>query len=257
MFFQIAMKRNSKSLFIAGISCLVVALVVLLACREPEPLHFGCDGDSITSGDQWSGTLVADLGCATHHNVGVGSATWAAHDDTQEYTSATFLGISSGWLPTTDSLELRKRHNNCSPVHIQQFIAEVDKGLFPAPDLFGFAMGTNDTDLDAMVAGAEYSIGAIRERFPKCKVFVCTPIQTGDPAHNAVNRQKIERLQTVCDHFHVPLIDCYNGVGIREEDEHPSAPGKYLRDGLHPDKPGQELMGHFIAAEVKRIFKLK
>lgn len=249
-----------RRFFHPSLACFFVGAYViflLIACSESEPLNFGCDGDSITSGDQWSATFVADLGCATHHNVGVGTATWASHDDTQEYGSADFLGISWGWLPTTDSIELRKRHNNCAPVHIQKFIAEVDAGEYPAPDLFGFAMGTNDTDLDAMVEGAVYSIKAIKKRFPKCKVFVCTPIQTGNPEHNAINRKKIERLQNVCSQFKVPLIDCYNGVGIREEDERPFAPGKYLRDGLHPDKPGQELMGHYIAAEVKRIFKLK
>lgn len=230
--------------------------VMLVACND-RPLNFGCDGDSITSGDQWSATVVEDLGCASHHNVGVGTATWGAYDDTQEYGSETFIGISAGWLPTTDSLEIRKRHNNCAPVHIQKFIAEVDAGQYPAPDLFGFAMGTNDNNLDAMVAGAEYSIGAIKTRFPKCKVFVCTPIQTGSAGHNAFNRRKIELLKDVCDRLDVPLIDCYNGVGIREEDENPHGRGKYLRDGLHPDKPGQELMGHYIASEVKRIFKIK
>lgn len=240
-----------------SLSILSLLLTVLLLSCSQRPLNFGCDGDSITSGDQWSATLVADLGCATHHNVGVGSATWAAYDDTQEYGSATFLGISGGWLPTTDSIEMRKRHNNCAPVHIQKFIAEVDAGEYPAPDLFGFAMGTNDNNLDGMVKAAEWSINAIKERFPRCKVFVCTPIQTGSAGHNAFNRKKIELLKEVCERQGVPLIDCYNGSGIREEDEKPSGRGKYLRDGLHPDKPGQELMGHYIASEVRRIFKIK
>ena len=40
-------------------------------------LNFGCDGNSITAGEQWSKTVVDKLGFATHHNVAVGSATWA------------------------------------------------------------------------------------------------------------------------------------------------------------------------------------
>ena len=38
-------------------------------------MHFGCDGNSITAGNQWSKTVVDLLGFATHHNVAVGSST--------------------------------------------------------------------------------------------------------------------------------------------------------------------------------------
>ena len=96
-------------------------------------LNFGCDGNSITAGQQWSETVVQQLGFATHHNVAVGSATWACHADTQDYGSTGFAGISGGWLPTEDAAELQKRHNNCSKVHVQKFIAEVEAGQFPAP----------------------------------------------------------------------------------------------------------------------------
>ena len=40
-------------------------------------MHFGCDGNSITAGNQWSKTVADLLGFATHHNVAVGSSTWA------------------------------------------------------------------------------------------------------------------------------------------------------------------------------------
>ena len=65
-------------------------------------LNFGCDGNSITAGAQWSKTVVDLLGFVTHHNVAVGSATWACHSDTQEYDSVSFAGISNGWQPTED-----------------------------------------------------------------------------------------------------------------------------------------------------------
>ena len=52
-------------------------------------LNFGCDGNSITAGEQWSKTVVDKLGFATHHNVAVGSATWACHPDTQDYGTTT------------------------------------------------------------------------------------------------------------------------------------------------------------------------
>ena len=67
-------------------------------------MHFGCDGNSITAGNQWSKTVVDILGFATHHNVAVGSAKWACYIDTQEYGSTVFTGISGGWEPTDDEV---------------------------------------------------------------------------------------------------------------------------------------------------------
>lgn len=96
-------------------------------------LNFGCDGNSITAGEQWSKTVVDKLGFATHHNVAVGSATWACHPDTQDYGSEAFAGISGGWQATEDKHELQMRHNNVSKVHIQKFIAEVKVALTLRP----------------------------------------------------------------------------------------------------------------------------
>lgn len=230
-------------------------------------LNFGCDGDSITSGDQWSGTTVDILGFATHHNVAVGSSTWACHPDTQDYGSEGFDGISGGWLPTDDAAELQKRHNNTSKVHVQKFIAEVDAGTYPEPDVFVFAMGTNDSklgtaeealkgksldevDVTTMAGGARWAIQTIIERFPNCRVFVCTPIQTSTPGHNAMNTKKIEILKEICRSLSVQVIGCYSECGISEklEDGHGH---RYLRDGLHPDKEGQKLMGRYIANEIR------
>ena len=258
------------------ISAIISALLLLAAFPKSSPaqvfpdfskLNFGCDGDSITSGDQWSATTVSLLGFATHHNVAVGSSTWACHPDTQDYGTDNFAGISGGWQPTDDAAEMQKRHNNTSKVHIQKFIAEVDAGLYPEPDIFVFAMGTNDSrlgsaeealkgksldevDATTMAGGARWAIQTIIERFPHCQVFVCTPIQTSNPEHNIRNSAKIEILREICRSLSVRLIDCYGECGISEklEDGHGH---RYLRDGLHPGKEGQELMGRYIAKEIR------
>ena len=52
--------------------------------------------------------------------------------------------ISDGWEETDDINELQKRANNCAVVHTQRFIEEVKSGKYPVPDIFAFAMGTND-----------------------------------------------------------------------------------------------------------------
>ena len=233
-------------------------------------MNFGCDGNSITSGRQWSATVVEVLGFKTHHNVAVGSATWACYSDTQDYGSEGFAGISDGWMPTTDATELQKRHNNTSKVHIQQFIAQVDEGLFPEPAVFVFSMGTNDNNLGSaaealkgksldqvdvctMAGGARWAIQRIIERFPKCRVFVCTPIQTSDVNHNEQNKKKIEILQEICNSLSVQMIDCYGESGITEKLE-TGRGNRYLRDGLHPAQEGQKLMGRYIAKEIRNNY---
>ena len=199
--------------------CVVLWIGIALQAQSLYPdfskMNFGCDGNSITAGEQWSKTVVDLLGFATHHNVAVGSATWACHSDTQDYGSAGFAGISGGWRPTEDSHELQMRHNNVSKVHIQKFIAEVENGQYPVPDVFVFSMGTNDknlgsaeeslkgktlaeVDVTTMAGGARWAIQTILEHYPKCRVFVCTPIQTGDVIRNERNLEKIAILREIC-----------------------------------------------------------
>ena len=163
------------------------------------------------------------------------------------------------------------RHNNVAKVHIQKFIAEVESGAYPVPDVFVFSMGTNDTnlgsaeealkgktldevDVTTMAGGARWAIQTILETYPKCRVFVCTPIQTGDVAHNEQNLKKIAILRELCQALSVQLIDCYGESSICEKFEQPSSRSKYLRDGLHPDVEGQVLMGRYIAKEIRNNY---
>ncbi|MCQ2110829.1 MAG: SGNH/GDSL hydrolase family protein [Bacteroidaceae bacterium] len=260
------MKRNLTFLLMLAASLALSAQIF----PDFSRMNFGCDGNSITSGNQWSATVVRQLGFATHHNVAVGSATWACHPDTQDYGSEGFAGISGGWQPTTDAAELQMRHNNTSKVHVQKFIAEVESGKFPAPDVFVFSMGTNDgnlgsaeealkgkslddVDVTTMAGGARWAIQTIIEHFPDCRVFVCTPIQTSDPRHNEQNLRKIAILKEICQALSVQVIDCYSESGITEKLEDGNG-HRYLRDGLHPDTAGQQLMGRYIAKEIRNNY---
>lgn len=259
-----------KHIFVSALCLLLSMSASAQLFPDFSKMHFGCDGNSITSGDQWSATLVRQLGFATHHNVAVGSATWACHADTQDYGSDGFAGISDGWQPTQDAHELQMRHNNTSKVHIQQFIAEVEEGRYPEPDVFVFSMGTNDSnlgsaeealkgksldevDVTTMAGGARWAIQTIIEHYPNCRVFVCTPIQTANPDHNTFNREKIEILRTICQSLSVQMIDCYGECGITEKMENGHGE-RYLRDGLHPAGEGQSLMGRYIAKEIRNNY---
>lgn len=238
-------------------------------------LNFGVDGDSITAGNQWSYYVTQYLGFANHHNVGVGSATWACKKQTlgdvtyqtQEYDAEDFAGISLGWENTTDPVEIQKRCNNCAKVHVQKFIDEVTKGTYPEPDVFAFAMGTNDSDKTAAdgaiatgtnypsgdmlftLAGAmKWCIQKIHETYPNCKIFILLPIQRY-AGGNEDNLQKIEIMKNIAKAFSVEVIDMYSNCGISSMLE--TGTGPYLRDGLHPNTAGQKLMGKYAASQIR------
>ena len=65
-----------------------------------------------------------------------------------------------------------------------------------------------------MAGGARWAIQTILEHYPKCRVFVCTPIQTGDVIRNERNLEKIAILREICRALSVQLIDCYSNSGI-------------------------------------------
>lgn len=245
-------------------------------------LNFGIDGDSITAGEQWSWHVYKNLGLASHHNVAVGSSVWykrtitcsAGSVTTQDYDDPNFAGISDGWEPTEDLNELQKRANNCAVVHIQRFISEVKNGEAPIPDIFAFAMGTNDDisclgDAETALMGKSldkneninlfteagamrWCIQRIMEEYPLARVFVLTPIQTATPQHNAKIEKQISAVMLkIAGQMGAQVIDCFHNCGICEKFEVIGGTGKYLRDGLHPDVPGQTLEGAYATKEIR------
>ncbi len=249
-----------------------------------ENLNLGIDGDSITAGDQWSFHVYKNLGMKSHSNVAVGSAVWYKRTQeiagrtltTQDYGSEGFAGISGGWEPTDDPAEIQMRLNNCAVVHIQRFLSEVKGGSFPVPDIFAFAMGTNDLeecigtpekalagkelsgndniDLFTEAGAARWCIQTIQENFPDCRIFVLTPIQSATPEHNRKIEKTIECLSRICRGLSVQLIDAYAGSGICEKFEVIGGKGRYLRDGLHPELNGQALEGAFATKEIRNNY---
>lgn len=244
-------------------------------------LNFGVDGDSITAGQQWSWHVFSKLGMATHHNVAVGSSVWYKRAiecnglsvTTQDYTDDNFAGISDGWEPTDDVEELQKRANNCAVVHVQKFIEEVKNGEYPVPDVFAFAMGTNDDinmlgDVDKALTGKKldgnenidlfteagamrWCIQRIMEEYPEARVFVLTPLQTATPEHNKKIETQIETVFVkVAGAMSAQIVDCYHESGICEKFEIIGGEGRYLRDGLHPKENGQALEGAYAAKEI-------
>lgn len=246
-------------------------------------INFGVDGDSITAWDQWSRFVFDKLGMASRHNVAVGSAVWykrilTSTDGktvtTQNYWDEDFAGISDGWEPTDDLVELQKRANNCAVVHIQRYILDIKNGVAPKPDIFAFAMGTNDdinhlgnaetalqgktlenVDLFCEAGAMRWCLQRIMEEFPDARVFVLTPLQTANPEHNRKTEIQMETvMKKIAGAMGAQVIDCYNNCGICEKFEVIGGEGRYLADGLHPKINGQNLQGAYVAKEIRNNY---
>ena len=181
-------------------------------------LNFGVDGDSITAGEQWSYHVYKELGMASHHNVAVGSSVWYKRTIAYSGGSVTTQGLYFSrfcWHQrrlaeeTDDPVELQKRANNCGVVHTQRFIEEVKSGKAPVPDVFAFAMGTNDAedclgcpdkalegktlegnesvDLFTEAGAARWCIQRIMEEFPLSAVCSCSHLSR--PQHPSITKR--------------------------------------------------------------------
>lgn len=239
-------------------------------------VNFGVDGDSISAGNQWSAYVTNKLGYNTHHNVSVGSSQW--HDEVvtyngvdyypQVYGSEGWLGMSAGYGEITSAEEAQKRANNSAKNHVLKFIDEVDQGLYPAPDLFVFALGTNDgvthlgtvadafaseslpavtdTILRTTTGAMRWCIQKMKITYPACKIYWATPIQSTVDARQNGNITKIPVMTEVANKLSVMIIDQWNNSGISGFLEKSNS--YYLRDGIHPNAHGVEAMGQYAVS---------
>ena len=260
-------------------------------------LNYGIDGDSITEGNQWGYYMLQALG-GNMLNVGVGSACWSYKQKyniagnvlltPQNYTDSDFAGFGGASNLTTDE-NIQKWVNNNACTHIEKFIYEVERGIFSTPDVFIFAMGTNndtgngntdgtvdeamnpesieeDVFVDSngkslkytMCGAMRWCIQKIKTLYPNCKVFISLPIQRAQYSVNSTYLYpKSLLIKEMAVQMGCQIIDQYNGCGITAAIENDATPfGPYLRDGLHPNVEGQKLMGAFAAQVVKtKYFK--
>ena len=285
--------KLDNKVYISDSSLSQLLIETILSNSNSLPsINIGVDGDSVTEGNQWS-YYAAQILEANQYNVAVGSACWSykqyyALDGVtilrpQHYTDSDFAGFGGASDLTTD-INRQKWVNNNACTHIEKFVANVANGTYPTPDVFVFAMGTNqdtgngnsdgsvdeamqatsisDTDfvnaqgknLKYTMCGAmRWCIETIKRNYPNCKVFVSLPIQR---ASYITNRdylfQKVQLIKDMAIQMGCQIIDQYKGCGITSAIENDESPyGPYLRDGLHPNTNGQKLMGSFAASQIK------
>lgn len=247
-------------------------------------MNFGCSGDSITaepSGtNQWPYYVCNELSLQNKHNTAVGSSTYAFKKVTyqgveytpQNYNDVNFAGYSTK-SPTQvqNATEAQQVANNCAKNHIEQFIAEVNAGTFPTPNIFIFAYGTNDNPLNVgsveeafsntlenidkftLAGGMRYAVEKITTAYPNCKCFVLNILQSAYEGYQSRPNQILKNnvIKEVADYFSIPVIDQFDNCGITRLYEVAGTQGRYLSDGLHPNVTGRKKQAEFIVRELK------
>lgn len=235
-------------------------------------------GNSITaSKSSWAYKTYKELEFGNLYNGALGGAVWSKRIretatgeqiETQDYSDPKFAGISNGYSPGPDDLELQKRINNCAIVHIQKYLSQ--KGTVPVPDYIILSYGTNDVlgkdekdtgsllekeeleevDLVSIAGAVRWSIETLRMEFPEAKIYIALPLQAKSPDRNRGNLKKIEIIKKVCDNLSVAYFDCFAESGITQENE-----SQFLRDGLHPNEEGNLKHAAYIIKKLKEHCK--
>ena len=148
------------------------------------------------------------------------------------------------------------------------------------PDIVIFALGTNDgnpndtyesamnvayyktdgvtLDTDMIMANlsetkfcesARKAFMRIKKAFPLAQIYCVLPIQRADNEGNTKNLH--DELKKIADRYGCIIIDGTFDFGITRDFNNWNSIGMYLKDGLHPNDKGQNLMARGIISSLK------
>ena len=152
------------------------------------------------------------------------------------------------------------------------------------PDIVIFALGTNDNaiasedtfdaamektvldadgktiDVNATIANlddtkfcesARKAFLRIKQKWPLAQIYVVLPIQRVYNAQSNSGYKNHYRLEEVANRYGCIIIDGLYSCGITQEFNVYDGLGEYLKDGLHPNEKGQNLMARMIITSLK------
>ena len=164
-------------------------------------------------------------------------------------------------------------------------------GVFPTegtyvPDVVVFALGTNDgnpndtfesaiakivynsednvntsVDVEATLAALDkskfneavmYAFLKVKSMFPTALFMCLLPIQRW--SNTAVMGGLHESLKAMANYFSIPVIDGASEMGVVKALEVDSGVGELLKDGLHPNEKGQNVMARMMISQIKSRF---
>lgn len=229
------------------------------AWKNPSNSYVDGDGNTIKF-SMWPKILMLNQRCGEIRNYALSGAS---------YISATrTAGNERQNVQYQITVALNDRDNPNGVFSVDDFV----------PDIVIFALGTNDTindtysdamaktvleadestiDVDATIANLDETKFCesvrkaylrIKQAFPTAQMYCVVPIQraSAEPA-----TAKRENLMQMAGRYGLVIIDGTNESGITREFNTSSGLGVYLKDGLHPNEIGQNLMARMIISALK------
>lgn len=234
----------------------------LIPQKSTSGLKFISIGDSITAqSDRWRDQFIAKTGAKEIMCTAVAGAHLADYNDTN-LDGEDFSGHGN-----TICNQIKKIINN-PPVETPDFII-ISAGT---NDTLGTDVLDKDTNVFIGEDGATYSDintidrtlieGAMRwqtekiyELFPNVIIFYASPIQAFEGIRATWNiLKKEDKIIRIARKMSVQVIKAGSRSGIYGRYENRDANGKYLIDGLHPNKEGGIKLGNYYASQVIKYY---
>lgn len=223
-------------------------------------------GDSITAGEPSNGNfyvprLIKKTGAILSANYAVWGATWHHTGDVDGNTST----------------------NNTIPNQVYKMLSEKEAGTYSdTPDIVVFSAGTNDhtrnengatirnqflsdsggylsiddCNLNSYIGSIRWCYEKVQDAFPNAQIFLATPIQGNETTRFVEIIEYIaDTIKAVSRRLSCCVIDAYEKSNIYGRYEVKNANGKCLRDGLHPNDYGSDLMAECYRLEIETQYK--
>ena len=97
-----------------------------------------------------------------------------------------------------------------------------------------------------------YAFLRVKSMFPTALFMCLLPIQRW--ANAAVMGRLHESLKAMANYFSIPVIDGAYEMGVLRALEVDSGIGALLKDGLHPNEKGQNVMARMMISQIKSRF---
>ena len=133
-------------------------------------------------------------------------------------------------------------------------------------ELFESKLYTDRDSLDDKVkktlgGGLRANMEALKDMYPNAMVIVSTPIQSAYAYLRPYIPNTCTWIKKFAEFYSIPVIDAYSESGISADFEkgwedvsyNGDNAGKYLFDGLHPNKDGYELLSNYYSKRINYL----
>lgn len=251
---------------------------------------FGNFRDTDTTTDKSISTMIAEALGATVYNAGFGGCRMGYHSEGWRAFSMYALAdaITTGVWTAQDAAIANPPSG--MPAYFSETLAMLKTLDFSKIDYITIGYGVNDYTGNAFInyqtgleeyqyfkGALEYSLRTILETYPSIRIAVITPCwmwfpdaDTGlldyssdDAASENTRDYKltdyVNACETVCEAYHVPCINTYNGLGFNPYSYKAyfnvkGIDGVAVSDGTHPKQAGRQLRADRISGELIKLF---